>query len=68
MTEQVMMVDNPAKLPPVQDIQRIEEPIIMASLITPETYVGSLIELCQERSGHPEGNHVHHQGSRTHQL
>jgi GTP-binding protein LepA len=48
---EIVMVDNPAKLPNAQDIQRIEEPMIMASLITPEQYVGSLIALCQERRG-----------------
>jgi GTP-binding protein LepA len=48
---EVVMVDNPAKLPDVQDIQRIEEPMIVASLITPEQYLGSLIALCQERRG-----------------
>ena len=47
----IVMVDNPAKLPNIQDIQRIEEPMIVASLITPEQYVGSLIALCQERRG-----------------
>jgi GTP-binding protein LepA len=47
----IMMVDNPAKMPDIQDIQRIEEPMIVASLITPEQYVGSLIALCQERRG-----------------
>jgi GTP-binding protein LepA len=47
----IVMVDNPAKMPDVQDIQRIEEPMIAASLITPEQYVGSLIALCQERRG-----------------
>jgi len=48
---QVVMVDNPAKFPHVQEIQKIEEPMIIASLITPEPYVGSLIALCQERRG-----------------
>ena len=48
---EVVLVDNPAKLPPVQDILRIEEPYIKASLITPEAYVGALIALCQERRG-----------------
>ncbi len=48
---EIVMVDNPAKLPNVQDIQRIEEPFIVASIITPEQYVGSLIALCQERRG-----------------
>jgi GTP-binding protein LepA len=47
----IMMVDNPAKMPDIQSIQRIEEPMIVASLITPEQYVGSLIALCQERRG-----------------
>jgi len=48
---EIALVDNPAKLPNIQDIQRIEEPMILASLITPEQYVGSLIALCQERRG-----------------
>jgi GTP-binding protein LepA len=48
---EIVMVDNPAKLPNIQDIQRIEEPMILVSLITPEQYVGSLIALCQERRG-----------------
>ncbi len=48
---QVVLVDNPAKFPHVQEIQKIEEPMIIASLITPEQYVGALIALCQERRG-----------------
>jgi GTP-binding protein LepA len=48
---EVVLVDNPAKLPKIQDIQKIEEPFIKASIITPEEYVGVLIALCQERRG-----------------
>jgi GTP-binding protein LepA len=48
---EIVLVDNPAKLPKIQDIQRIEEPFIIASIITPELYVGPLIALCQERRG-----------------
>lgn len=48
---EVVLVDNPAKLPKVQDILKIEEPYINASIITPEGYVGQLITLCQERRG-----------------
>jgi GTP-binding protein LepA len=48
---EVVLVDNPAKLPKVQDIQKVEEPLIKASIITPEEYVGVLIALCQERRG-----------------
>ena len=47
----VELVDNPAKLPTVQDIQRIEEPYIIASIITPDAYIGPLIALCQDRRG-----------------
>src|SRR3990172_3857757 len=46
---ETVLVDNPAKLPNIQDVQRIEEPFIIASIITPELYVGPLIALCQER-------------------
>jgi GTP-binding protein LepA len=48
---ELVTVDNPSRLPNVQDIQHIEEPMIVASLITPEQYVGALIALCQERRG-----------------
>jgi GTP-binding protein LepA len=47
----VVLIDNPAKLPDIQDIRKIEEPFIIASIITPEQYVGQLIALCQERRG-----------------
>jgi GTP-binding protein LepA len=47
----VVMVDNPAKLPKAQDILKIEEPFINATIITPESYVGALISLCHERRG-----------------
>ncbi|MDA8098381.1 MAG: translation elongation factor 4 [Nitrospiraceae bacterium] len=48
---EVVLIDNPAKLPNVQEILKVEEPFIKATLITPETYVGALIALCQERRG-----------------
>jgi len=47
----VVLIDNPAKLPDIQEILKIEEPFIIASIITPEQYVGPLIALCQERRG-----------------
>jgi GTP-binding protein LepA len=47
----IVLIDNPAKLPDIQEIQKIEEPFIIASIITPEQYVGQLIALCQERRG-----------------
>jgi GTP-binding protein LepA len=47
----VTEVDNPAALPPEGKIDHIEEPIIAATIHTPQEYVGNLITLCQERRG-----------------
>ena len=44
-------VDNPSKLPPLQKIARIEEPIIEATILTRTDFVGGLIKLCEERRG-----------------
>jgi len=44
-------VDNPAKLPPLQKIARIEEPLIEATLLTRPDFVGGLLKLCEERRG-----------------
>jgi len=45
------MIDNPSNLPPVTEIEQLEEPVVNASIMTPSEYVGSLMELCQERRG-----------------
>ena len=47
----VVLVDNPSKLPPVNDIEELREPIIAASILVPEAYVGSVIKLCVEKRG-----------------
>ncbi|WP_456455931.1 translation elongation factor 4 [Thermovibrio sp.] len=44
-------VQNPAEMPPPEKIERIEEPYITASIITPSEYVGPIMQLCQERRG-----------------
>jgi GTP-binding protein LepA len=44
-------VDNPAKLPPVQDIEEIREPWVRLSVVTPATYIGALMELSTNRRG-----------------
>jgi len=51
----VQYIDNPTKLPEPNHIERFEEPFIKATLITPETYVGNLLALCQERRGTQKG-------------
>ncbi|MBN4062929.1 elongation factor 4 [bacterium AH-315-G05] len=48
---EVEMIQNPANLPKVQDIYKIEEPIVKASIMVPTDYVGSVMELCQNRRG-----------------
>lgn len=46
-----LSVDNPTKLPPAQDIERVEEPFIRATIHMPTSFVGSVIQLCEARRG-----------------
>jgi GTP-binding protein LepA len=46
-----LLVDNPALLPPVAEIDHIEEPFILATLHVPIEFLGNLLQLCQERRG-----------------
>jgi len=46
-----VIVDNPADLPPAQNIDYIEEPYFRVSIITPKEYTGTLMDLCQTRRG-----------------
>lgn len=46
-----MEIYNPVDMPEVQRIEKIEEPWIKATILTPDEYVGSLIKLCEERRG-----------------
>jgi len=48
---QVLEIDNPSQLPPPQKREKIEEPYIQVEIITEESYVGALMELCQSRRG-----------------
>jgi GTP-binding protein LepA len=51
----VITLDNPAKLPPVNQIEEIREPIILATILTPPDYVGNVIKLCEEKRGVQQG-------------
>src|SRR5579871_5611687 len=44
-------VDNPTKLPPVNEIAELREPIILASILVPPDYVGGVLGLCSEKRG-----------------
>ena len=52
---EIVEVDNPCDLPSAGEIRGIEEPFLLATLITPSAYTGTLMELCQERRGELEG-------------
>jgi GTP-binding protein LepA len=47
----VTRVDNPSRLPPVNEIAELREPIIEANILVPEVHVGSVIKLCIEKRG-----------------
>src|SRR5690606_13271463 len=47
----VVEVDNPSKMPESQKIDRIEEPYVRATIMSPNDYVGAIMELCQEKRG-----------------
>ncbi len=62
-TGEVLRIDNPAKLPPVNQLAEIREPIILAIILTPQDYLGAVINLCIEKRGvqrslHYVGNQV----------
>ena len=48
---EMMVIENPTHLPPVTEIDYMEEPIIDASILTPPEYVGPIMELCQYKRG-----------------
>ena len=47
----VLDVDNPSNLPPIGEIEHMEEPFVKASIHTPQDYVGALMETCQNKRG-----------------
>ncbi len=47
----VLEIQNPTNLPPITEIKKMEEPIVSASIMTPSEYVGTIMELCQDRRG-----------------
>ncbi|MDG1121029.1 MAG: translation elongation factor 4 [Glaciecola sp.] len=48
---EVVTVDNPSKLPPINDIEEIREPIVEANILVPADYLGNVITLCIEKRG-----------------
>lgn len=48
---EMIIIDNPSKLPDVQRVERIEEPYVKATIIVPNDYVGAVMELSQDKRG-----------------
>jgi len=48
---EVQEIDSPAKLPDPGRIQKIEEPVITAMILTPSEFVGPILQLCQDKRG-----------------
>jgi GTP-binding protein LepA len=52
---QVQEIDSPAKLPDTGRIEKFEEPVITAMILTPSEHVGGILSLCQEKRGVQKG-------------
>jgi GTP-binding protein LepA len=48
---EVIEIDSPAKLPETGHIDKIEEPVITATILTPAEFVGAILQLCQDKRG-----------------
>ena len=47
----VEMVDSPSRLPPINSIQKMSAPIVLANILVPQEYLGNVINLCVEKRG-----------------
>jgi len=54
---EILTLENPAKLPPVNKIAEVREPIIQANILVPQDYVGAVIGLCEDKRGQQIGMH-----------
>jgi GTP-binding protein LepA len=49
--DRTIVVHNPSEMPPPGTYDRVEEPVVLATIITPSEYLGAVLELCQSRRG-----------------
>ncbi len=59
----IIHVDNPSKLPPLNQIVELREPIILANILLPMEYVGAVMKLCIQKRGVQV--HLHYLGSQV---
>jgi len=64
----VIQVHNPSQMPDPSTILEIREPYIRASILSPKAYVGTIMELCQEKARHAQRDDVPQRGPRADQL
>ncbi len=50
-TGEELFIESPAKMPPLQEIEYISEPVAKLQIITPTEYVGPIMKLCEEKRG-----------------
>lgn len=48
---EVLQIQNPANLPPLTEVEYMEEPIVTANIMSPTEHVGAIMELCQNKRG-----------------
>ena len=56
----VKEIDNPTALPPLTEVEYIEEPFVRAVILVPDEFIGAVMEVCQERRGHLCDHGVYH--------
>ncbi len=49
--DEILHIDNPASLPPLNEVAEIREPIILANILVPQAHIGPVITLCEEKRG-----------------
>jgi GTP-binding protein LepA len=50
-TGDILLIDNPVKLPSESDVERIEEPVIQATIHMPQEFLGGVLGICEEKRG-----------------
>lgn len=48
---EMIEVTNPSNLPPMGEVEKMEEPVVKASIFTPPEYIGPIMDLCQDKRG-----------------
>jgi len=51
VNDEVLMIDNPVRLPNESEIDRIEEPVIQATIHLPQEFLGGVLKICEEKRG-----------------